>query len=95
MSPLPTHVTVALRELALRFFVSNRDWLRLEVGDGTPAELAFAGRENAELLLGPDSLGSGRALWVTNVRSEHDLGRNVVYIIRTQPDGSLDFCALL
>jgi len=95
VSALPTHVQFALQELALRFYSSNRDWLQLEVEDGTPPELAFAGRENAELLLGPDSLGPGLALWVTNVHPVHDLGRNVVYVIRAQPDGSLDFRAML
>ena len=95
MSSIPTQHFVALRELTLHFVRSTRDWLPLEREEGTLPENAFAGRERAELLQGPDSLGSGLALWSTGVHREAKAGCNVVCIVKMLDDGSLGFRALL
>jgi hypothetical protein len=49
-------------------------------------ENAFSPKDGAELLLGPDVLGVGLALWSTG---------NFVCIVKLLDDGSLGFRALL
>ena len=95
MNSIPTHHLVALRELTLHFVRTTKDWLPLGRDEGAQLDEAFAGKETSELLLGPDILGPGLALWVTGVHREFKDGRNIVCIVRQQPDGSLGFRALL
>ncbi len=95
MSLVPTQHLVALRELTSYFARTTKDWLPLGRDEGTQPDEAFAGRERAELLLGPDSLGSGLALWSTGVHREAKAGCNVVCIVKLLDDGSLGFRALL
>lgn len=95
MNSLPTHYLVALRELTLHFSKVTKDWLPLGRDEGTPVEEAFAGKERAELLMGPDILGEGLALWSTGIHREFKDGCNIVCIVRQLPDGSLGFRALL
>lgn len=86
MNSIPTKHLTALRELTLHFVRATTDWRSLGRDADTPVENAFSPKDGAELLLGPDVLGVGLALWSTG---------NFVCIVKLLDDGSLGFRALL